>query len=105
MSITGYPAPASSGSLDLSKPALAKQKGAANHLSRAERVRAAPDDDATEFQARYKVRVVEAESFVLRDATGTKGADLGMDQDNAALYFFGPRGQQSSFLRRSAFCS
>ena len=43
-------------------------------------------------------RVVEAESFVLRDAAGIKRAELAMGQDNAALYFFGLRGQQSSFL-------
>jgi hypothetical protein len=43
-------------------------------------------------------RVVEAESFVLRDAGGTKRAELAMGREDASLFFFDAKGQQSSRL-------
>ena len=41
---------------------------------------------------------VEAESFVLKDAQGTKRAELAMGRDDASLFFFDAKGQQTSRL-------
>jgi hypothetical protein len=46
-------------------------------------------------------RVIEAESFVLRDAAGIKRAELAMGQSDASLFFFDSKGQQSSRLSDS----
>jgi hypothetical protein len=43
-------------------------------------------------------RAIEAEDFILRDAAGTKRAELSMGADAAGLLFFNSKGQTSSFL-------
>jgi hypothetical protein len=43
-------------------------------------------------------RVIEAESFILKDAAGIKRAELAMSRENATLFFFDAKGRNSSLL-------